>query len=94
MVEIMVEMFEIVENVLTSSDDEDEELFNLAQRRPRIFKKRVNLFDTFDDIDFHTRFGLTKNSVLEVLNQIEEVLLPTTERYFIFFNVKKMYSPR
>ena len=75
---------EFLEEVVTSSDDEiEEDIYVFIRRRPRIFKERVNFFDNFDDIDFQTRFRLSKVCVRDLLNQIEGVLSHATERYFI-----------
>ena len=75
---------EFFEEVLTSSDDEiEEDIYVFIRRRPRIFNERVNFFDNFDDIDFQTRFRLSKVCVRDLLNQIEGVLSHATERYFI-----------
>ena len=75
---------EYLEEVLTSSDDEiEEDIYVFIRRRTRIFKERVNFFDNFDDIDFQTRFRLSKVCVRDLLNQIEGVLSHASERYFI-----------
>lgn len=43
-------------------------------RRPKIFKERRNYFEEYDDVDFCTRFRLSKESVLYVLDFIEDKL--------------------
>lgn len=68
-------------NILSSSDDED----IIRHRRPRRFKLRMNYFDDLDDIEFKMRFRLDKNSVLLVLNNIEEELTFRSNRYVYFF---------
>lgn len=60
-------------NILSSSDDED--IIRHIDRRPKKFKLRMNYFDDLDDIEFKMRFRLNKNSVLLVLNNIEEELI-------------------
>ncbi|XP_018363578.1 PREDICTED: putative nuclease HARBI1 isoform X2 [Trachymyrmex cornetzi] len=61
-------------NILSSSDD-DEDII-----RPKRFKQRMNYFDDLDDIEFKMRFRLNKNSVLLILNHIEEVLIFRSNR--------------
>ncbi|XP_033228877.1 putative nuclease HARBI1 [Belonocnema kinseyi] len=66
-------------NYILSSFDDDE-MLNHVQRRPRIFRERVNYFETMDDFDFFTLFRLTKITVETLLLQIEESLQHATER--------------
>jgi len=54
--------------ILSSSDDED----FVINRRPRKIKKRPLYFEELDDVDFHTRFRLSKDSVNTVLREIEQ----------------------
>ena len=58
------------DNILSSSDDD--EMFYTVQRRPRVFRERVNYFETMDDLDFLTRFRLRKMTVQTLLFQIEQ----------------------
>ena len=67
------------DNILSSSDDD--EMFYPVQRRPRVFRERVNYFETMDDLDFLTRFRLRKMTVETLLLQIEQSLQHATERY-------------
>ncbi|XP_051164287.1 putative nuclease HARBI1 [Leptopilina boulardi] len=59
-----------------SSSDED----NVPVRRPRWIRERSQHFDDFDDLDFETRFRLSKESALDVLSQIEDKLEFPTDR--------------
>lgn len=58
-----------------SSDDED-----VVIRRPRWIREREDHFNNLDDVDFFTRFRLTKQTVLSVLIQIENSLEFTSDR--------------
>jgi len=69
-------------NILSSSDDED--VIRCINKRPKKLKLRMNYFDNLDDIEFKMRFRLNKNSVLLVLNIIEEELTFPTNRYVYF----------
>lgn len=69
-------------NILSSSDNED--VIRYINRRPKKLKLRMNYFDNLDDIEFKMRFRLNKNSVLLVLNIIEEELTFPTNRYVYF----------
>ncbi|KAJ3644013.1 hypothetical protein Zmor_026690 [Zophobas morio] len=60
----------------SSSDDSDVPV----PRRPRIFRDRSDPFDRYDDIDFKQRYRFSKNSVVEILNQIGDRLDPLTNR--------------
>ncbi|XP_033221185.1 putative nuclease HARBI1 [Belonocnema kinseyi] len=66
------------DDILSSSDDD--EMLNHVQRKPRIFRERVNYFETMDDLGFFTRLRLTKITVGTLLLQIEESLQHATER--------------
>ncbi|XP_033229632.1 putative nuclease HARBI1 [Belonocnema kinseyi] len=66
------------DDILPSSNDD--EMLNHVQRRPQIFRERVNYFETMDDLDFFTRFRLTEITVETLLIQIEESLIHATER--------------
>lgn len=48
-------------HVLSSSDDED--FTDIVNRRPNNVRRRFNHFDEFDDVDFHTRFRLSKKCI-------------------------------
>lgn len=72
----MQRLEEIDLNLLTASDSsEDEQL-----RRPRTMKRRNNLFEELDDLEFKQRFRLNKNSVQHLANLLERVLEPENER--------------
>lgn len=65
------------------SSDDDEEVIHFMQRqqrRPRVIKERRNYFDELDDIEFSTRFRLSKQSVLQVLERIEHQLEFNTDK--------------
>jgi len=58
-------------------DDFDDILVN---RRPRFIKERTNDFENLDELDFVTRYRLSKKSVLHVLERIEDQLEYNTNR--------------
>ncbi|KAG5866176.1 hypothetical protein JTB14_031028 [Gonioctena quinquepunctata] len=68
------------------SDDEDfGQLVHIVQndriRRPQIFREREkNHFEKWIDEEFLKRFRLSKNGARFVLNQIEHLIAPPTER--------------
>ena len=50
-------------------------IFNVNNsRRPKIYRKRPNYFDSFDETDFFRRYRLCKSSVLYLLEKIEHAL--------------------
>lgn len=59
---------------------EDEEIDIGEPRRPRWIRERNNFFDDYDDVDFVTRFRLSKTSFLNVLQEIEDRLEYPSER--------------
>lgn len=62
-----------------NSDDDD-----IFVRRPRWIRVREEFFDTLDDLDFVTRFRLSKPTVLSVLESIEDKLEFPSNMYAIF----------
>ena len=48
------------DNILSSTDDD--EMFYPVQRRPRVFRERVNYFETMDELDFLTRLARARAS--------------------------------
>lgn len=70
-------------NILSSSDDDD--IIRCIDRRPRRLKLRRNYFDDLDDIEFKMRFRLNKNSVLLVLDSIEEELTFLSNRFIVYY---------
>lgn len=68
--------------ILSSSEDEDFE--NVIYRRPKIIRQRPSYLEEFDDVDFHARFRLSKDSVITVLAEIEQEISHKTElsRFF------------
>lgn len=65
----MADLDEIVDNLVNLSDDEEQ-----VRRRPRFLQERSNKFDDLDDVDFATRFRLSKRSALQVLDLIDNRL--------------------
>jgi hypothetical protein len=53
-----------------SDDDEDEE--NI--RRPYMLRNKLNHFEIWDDVDFFARFRLRKQTVMLLLNLIDDQL--------------------
>ncbi|KAG5890184.1 hypothetical protein JTB14_014350 [Gonioctena quinquepunctata] len=55
------------------SDEELEEILEFVEyeRRPYTVKERMNPFEELDDVEFTTRFRLSKPSVHMILQQIE-----------------------
>nr|XP_026498851.1 putative nuclease HARBI1 [Vanessa tameamea] len=49
-------------------------------RRPRIFKERRSYFEEYDDLDFCTRFRLSKETTLDILQLIEDKLEYPSDR--------------
>lgn len=50
------------------------------QRLPRVFRERTEPFELYSNDEFKTRFGLSKETFLIVLHQIEENIQPLTSR--------------
>lgn len=65
-------------NVLIIESDSDDE--DYLGGRPRWFKERSNYFEDYDDLDFITRFRLSKTSVLNLLTKIEHRLEYASDR--------------
>lgn len=61
---------------LSFYDDEDD----FVVRRPRGVRERAEDFDNLDDVDFVTRFRLTKPTVLTVPESIEDKIEYPTQR--------------
>ncbi|CAK1602659.1 unnamed protein product [Parnassius mnemosyne] len=53
---------------------ENLELLDNIVRRPKTYKERRDYFEEYDDVDFRTRFRLSKESCLDVLQMIEDKL--------------------
>lgn len=66
------------EDVLHNIDSLDSLDYILC--RPRIYKTRRDYFEEYDDVDFSTRFRLSKNAVLRVLELIEGKLEYSSDR--------------
>lgn len=70
-------------NIFSDSDDsiEDIEDFeNILYRRPYTIRRRPDHMNFWDDEDFKIRFRLSKNTVNLLVNQIQHLLLYTTNR--------------
>jgi hypothetical protein len=61
-----------------SSSSEEEEVIYL--RRRKLYRTRKNRLDEYDDLDFFERFRLTKPTTLNLLEQIEHLLRPRSNR--------------
>ncbi|XP_044744219.1 uncharacterized protein LOC123306321 [Coccinella septempunctata] len=61
----------------TSSDSSDQEVRSI--RRKKVYRKRVDL-QKYDDIDFFDRFRLKKETVLHLLQEIEDAIKMPTNR--------------
>lgn len=62
--------------ISSSSSSEDEE--EIVLRRPKIYRKRINYFEIFDEQDFFDRFRLRKATAEFLLHRIEHMIqLPT-----------------
>lgn len=79
---IVKEIFIIIMEVFHLLNDEDEDIveFIEEQRRPYIVNERYDAFNELDDVDFVRRFRLSKNTVLFILEQIEEAIETPTDR--------------
>lgn len=69
-------------NFIFENEDILENLDSLDNivKRPRIYKERRKYFEEYDDVDFCTRFRLSKESVLDVLELIEDKLEYPSDR--------------
>jgi len=62
-------------------DDEDEDEFVIFPiHRPRWIRERAEDFESLDDRNLITRYGLTKPTVLSILEKIEHCLEYETDR--------------
>ncbi|XP_050505022.1 putative nuclease HARBI1 [Diabrotica virgifera virgifera] len=64
----------------SASSDEDRNEQRERRRRPRLLLQRRNPFGEFDDVDFKTRFRLSKDSVDQLLHLIGNQLHPLSNR--------------
>lgn len=58
-----------------SDDDDDDDLLEENERRPYILRNKPQHIEIWDDVDFFSRFRLKKQTVLMLLQNIEEQLL-------------------
>lgn len=58
------------------------EIINIINRERKVYAPRphINNYELWDDKEFIQRFRLSKNSVQELLLQIEQDLMHTSER--------------
>jgi len=70
-----------LQQLLNEEDSSGDELFDAFQTRPRWIRERSEFFDDYDDVDFQTRFRLSKRSTLAVLAEIEHALEFPSDRY-------------
>lgn len=61
----------------SSSDSEDDYVF---VRRRKIYRERVNNLEKYDDLDFFTRFRITKPTFHTLLEAIEHLIATPTNR--------------
>lgn len=67
--------------MLTSDSDSDLELIDgLRPRKQRKFNETVNYLQTLDDLSFHQRFRLTKQTFRFLCNKIRDKIAPATAR--------------
>lgn len=71
-----MEVFEIIE------DEFDEYFDRLIRPLPRnpVFQNRINYIETLDEIDFRTRFRLSKEAVMVVYSKINNAIPVSTKR--------------
>jgi len=72
------------------SSSEDEEIENVMYRRPKVIRRRPLYFEEYDDIDFHARFRLSKESVTAVLAEIEQEISHKTEQNNVISPMKQL----
>lgn len=54
--------------------------YDLKKRRsPRKIKQRINYLEIFDDIDFNTRFRVSKEHFMMLLEKIEDEVRQNTD---------------
>ncbi|XP_066596953.1 putative nuclease HARBI1 [Prorops nasuta] len=78
---------ENIEDICNWLIDDDHDEFNLLDhesiynyRRPRLIKPRIDWFNLYDAIDFVTRFRITKENFVIILEKIEHKIRSQTER--------------
>lgn len=85
---IKMNNFETTDTSSTSSSDENEVVFI---RRPKVYKERRNYFDILDDVEFFNRFRLTKQTVENILQQINHSIRLPTNRYVQYLCIYIFY---
>ena len=66
--------------ILFYDDDEEFGVYLNYQRRPYTVRTRVDHFNTWDEHDFKTRFRLSKETVLMILDLIGPSISSNTDR--------------
>ncbi|KAK9718080.1 DDE superfamily endonuclease [Popillia japonica] len=64
----------------SSSSEDDMFLYIDIIGRQRVFRNRSDPFHVFDDAEFHTRFRLSKQTVMHILELIGHDIAPLTQR--------------
>ena len=60
----------IISTLIMNNEDLEDDLFliqHLQAKRPRIFRESCNDFEGFDDVDFKSRYRLSKMCVFNLL---------------------------
>lgn len=63
----------------SSSSSDEEEVIRI--RRPKLYRKRIDGMEKYDDVNFFERFRLQKETVTALLNEIEDDIKLPTQRY-------------
>lgn len=73
--------------MLSSSSSSSSEEEEIVVRRPKIYPKRKDYVHEYDELDFFDRFRLTKATVINLLEKIENLIVLPTNRYFTIINL-------
>lgn len=74
--------FDTTDTSSTSSSDENEVIYI---RRPKVYQERKKYFESLDDLEFFERFRLTKQTVVNILQQIDHSIRLPTNRYVQYY---------
>ena len=69
-------------NIFESDDDDD---FEFVERRPYTIKNKLDNFPRWDSTEFFERYRLKKDTVLDLLQEIEHRLLTDWNKYVYSF---------
>ena len=69
-------------NIFESDDDDD---FEFVERRPYTIKNKLDNFRRWDSTEFFERYRLKKDTVLDLLQEIEHRLLTDWNKYVYSF---------